>query len=600
MLNNIKLKSMHHSKPKPKSIANAGKVYSRLFKYVRNYWPFLVVALLGSVVYSGIDSWFIYFLKPLLNEGLVEKNSDFLKWAPVMVMVAFTFRGVASFFSNYFIAYVSRNVIMVLRQQLFAHLQKLPAKFFDNSTTGQVQSVVLYSVEQIANSSADVITTAVQSTFYVIGLLVVMFSISWKLSLMYFVIIPLIMGVMRFTSLRVRRLSLGIQDSIADLAHRTEENITGYKVVRAFDGQESEKAKFNQAAKENRQREMKVVASRAWSISGVQLLAAMALSVTVYIATLDISTQVLSPGGFVAIIAAMLALLKPMKDLTSMQNKLYRGLAGAQNVFELLDEVPEKDTGSETIIRSNGKVEFKDVDFSYFGKKQVLKNINLKVNSGEVIALVGHSGSGKSTLVNILPLFYANYSGEILLDGIPTRDYKLRDLRRQISLVSQNTVLFNDTVANNIAYGGKRGATESEIYAAATAAYAADFIRDLPEGINTLVGENGILLSGGQRQRIAIARAILKDAPILILDEATSALDTESERYIQKALEGLMKERTTFVIAHRLSTVEHADKIIVFDKGSIVESGCHSKLLGHNGIYAKLYKMQFKEPELVV
>jgi len=591
---------MHHSKPKPKSIANAGKVYSRLFKYVRNYWPYLVVALLGSVVYSGIDSWFIYFLKPLLNEGLVEKNNHFLKWAPVMVMLAFTFRGVASFLSNYFIAYVSRNVIMKLRQELFAHLQRLPAKFFDNSTTGQIQSVVLYSVEQIANSSADVITSAVQSTFYVIGLLVVMFSISWKLSLMYFIIIPLIMGVMRFTSLRVRRLSLGIQDSIADLAHRTEENITGYKVVRAFDGQESEKQKFNQAAKENRQREMKVVASRAWSISGVQLLAAVGLSITVYIATIDISNQVLTPGGFVAIIAAMLALMKPMKDLTSMQNKLYRGLAGAQNVFELLDEVAEKDIGNKVTKRALGKVNFENMNFSYSGAKQVLHDINLSVNPGEVVALVGHSGSGKSTLVNVLPLFYSSYTGDVLLDDVSIKDYKLQSLRRQISLVSQNTVLFNDTIANNIAYGGKHGASEGEIYKAAKAAFAADFIDDLPDGMQTLVGENGILLSGGQRQRIAIARAILKDAPILILDEATSALDTESERYIQKALDSLMRERTTFVIAHRLSTVEHADKIVVFDKGKIVESGRHAELLENSGIYAKLYKMQFKEPELAV
>lgn len=589
---------MHHSKPKPKRIAHAGVVYGRLFQYVRNYWPFLIAAMLGSVAYSGIDSWFIYFLKPLLNEGLVEKNSHFLKWAPIMVLLAFALRGVASFFSNYFIAYVSRNVIMRLRQELFAHLQRLPASFYDRSTSGQVQSVILYSVEQIANSSADVLTSAVQSTCYIMGLLIVMFSISWKLSLMYFIIIPLIMIVMRITSLRVRRLSLRIQDSIADLAHRAEENITGYKVVRAFDGQENEMAKFNQAAKENRQREMKVVASRAWSISGVQLLAAMALSVTVYIATLDISSAVLSPGGFVAIIAAMLALLKPMKDLTAMQNKLYRGLAGAQTVFELLDEVPESDQGTHTVDRVKGKMVFSHVGFSYAENKAVLHDIDFTVNPGEVVALVGRSGSGKSTLVNILPRFYANFSGDILLDDVSIRDYRLLDLRRQFALVSQNVMLFNDTIANNIAYGRSHNVTPEQITSAAKAAYALDFIEQLPQGMDTVVGENGVLLSGGQRQRIAIARAILKDAPILILDEATSALDTESERYIQAALEELMHNKTTLVIAHRLSTVEHADKIIVLDQGRMVEVGRHAELLARDGVYANLYKMQFKDIEV--
>lgn len=582
-----------------KPIANAAVVYSRLFKYVRNYWPYLILAMLGSILYSGIDSWFVYFLKPLLNEGLVKKNSEFLKWAPILVLLAFALRGVATFFSNYFIAYVSRNVIMRLRQDLFMHLQRLPARFYDNATSGQVQSVLLYSVEQIANSSADVITSAVQSGCYIIGLLIVMFSISWKLTLMYFIIIPLIMIVMRITSLRVRRLSLSIQKSIAELAHRTEENITNYKVVRAFDGQTSEIEKFNQAAKENRQREMKVIAARSWSVSGVQLLAAMALSITVYVATLDISSAILTPGGFVAIIAAMLALLKPMKELTSMQNKLYRGLGGAQTVFELMDEKPEEDLGTQTIQRAQGKIEFAHVGFAYEVDKTVLNDISFTINPGEVVALVGRSGSGKSTLVNILPRFYANFSGKVFLDNRSIHDYRLADLRRQFALVSQHVMLFNDTIANNIAYGRLNEVKESEIYAAAEAAHALEFITQLPQGLNTLIGENGVLLSGGQRQRIAIARAILKNAPILILDEATSALDTESERYIQAALERLMHQRTTLVIAHRLSTVEHADKIIVMDQGAMVEVGNHQDLLERDGVYAKLYRMQFRDVEVV-
>lgn len=551
--------------------------------------------MIGSAVYSGVDSWFVYFLKPLLNEGLVAKNQQFLRWAPLLVLVAFAIRGSASFLSNYFIAYASRNVIMRLRQDVFAHLQRLPARFYDNSSSAQVLAVLLYSVEQIANSSADVLTSAVQSFCLMIGLLTVMVTISWKLSILYFFLIPLVVVVMRMTSLRVRRLSLHIQDSITNLTHRAEENILGYKIVRAFDGQANEIEKFNSATRINRQREMKVIAARSFSISGVQIIAALALSVTIYIATLDINHSLLSPGGFVAMMAAMLAMLKPMKDLTAMQNKLYRGLAGAQTVFELLDEKPEDDSGTKTLQRANGKIEFSHLKFAYVPEKTVLHDIHFEVMPGEVVALVGRSGSGKSTLINLLPRFYTDFSGDILLDDVSIRDYRLIDLRRQFAMVSQNVILFNDTVARNIAYGRVTEVSEAEIYAAAKAAHVLDFVEQYPTGIHTLIGENGVLLSGGQRQRIAIARAILKNAPILILDEATSALDTESERYIQSALQALMRERTTLVIAHRLSTVEHADKIIVMDQGAVVEVGNHEDLLARNGAYAKLYKMQFKQ-----
>ncbi len=581
----------------PKNIANAYETYKRLFTYVRRYWPSLVIALVASMVYSGIDAWFIYFLKPLINKGLVAKDREFLKMAPLLVLVVFMLRGLASFFSNYNIASVSRNVIMKLRQDLFAHLQKLPARFYDHSTSGQVLSVILYSIEQVANASADVLTTAVQSGFFIIGLLIVMFKVSWKLSLLYFIIIPLVVLIMRYTSKRVRRLSLSIQDSMGHLTHTAEENIEGYKVVRGFGGEAYEAEKFNKATRVNRQREMKVVAARSWSVSSVQLVAAIALSATLYIATLDIAGSILSPGGFVTLIAAMLALLKPMKDLTTMQNKLYRGLAGAQTVFEMLDEKTEEDKGTRTVERARGKLDFRQVDFSYQPDKAVLHQIDFSIKPGEIVALVGRSGSGKSTLVSLLPLFYPQFTGEILLDDVSIREYHLSDLRRQFAIVSQQVILFNDTIRNNIAYGRFDKVSEAEIKAAAKAAYALDFIEQLPKGLDTLVGENGVLLSGGQRQRIAIARAILKNAPIFILDEATSALDTESERYIQSALDELMRNRTTLVIAHRLSTVEHADKIIVFDQGQIVETGTHTDLLSRDGQYAKLYRMQFKEIE---
>jgi subfamily B ATP-binding cassette protein MsbA len=581
-----------------KHIENAFVVYARLLTYVRRYWVSVVIAIAASIVYSGIDSWFVYFLKPLINKGLVAKDHGFLKMAPWLVLFAFGCRGIASFFSNYNIASVSRSVIMTMRQDLFRHLQKLPAKFYDHSTSGQLLTVILYSVEQVANASADVLTTAIQSSFLVLGLIIMMFTISWKLSLMYFLIIPLVAVITRITSLRVRRLSLSIQDSMSDLTHLTEENIEGYKVVRAFGGQAYEAEKFNKAARVNRQREMKVVAARSWSVSSVQMVAAAALSLTLYIATLDIANSILSAGGFISIATAMLALIKPLKDLTSMQNKLYRGLAGAQAVFEFLDQAVEEDSGTKNLDRATGKIEFSHVSFAYDKNKSVLQDISFEVPPGKMIALVGRSGSGKSTIVSLLPRFYSEYTGDIFLDGVSIRDYRLDALRRQFAMVSQNVILFNDTIANNIAYGCLDKVSESDIIAATKAAYAYDFIQQLPKGLNTLIGENGVLLSGGQRQRIAIARAILKDAPILILDEATSALDTESERYIQAALEELMRKRTTLVIAHRLSTVEHADNIIVMDHGKMVEMGTHADLLARDGYYARFYKMQFKEAEV--
>jgi subfamily B ATP-binding cassette protein MsbA len=587
--------TMALTKPENPSIANALTVYSRLFTYVRRQWLALIIALTASMLYSGIDAWFVHFLEPLLNKGLGAKNHEFLRWAPLMVLTAFVMRGLASFFSNYNIACVSRNVIMQLRQDMFAHLQRLPARFYDHSTSGQILSVILYSVEQVANASADVLTTAVQSFFLIVGLLIVMFSISWKLSLLYFIIIPSITIIMRFSSLRVRQLSLFIQQSMADMTHRTEENIDGYKEVRAFGGQAHEIEKFNKASRINRQREMKVVAARSWSVSSVQLIAALALSVTLYVATFDIASSVLSPGGFVAMVGAMLALLKPMKDLTSMQNKLYRGLAGAQTVFELLDQPAEQDAGTKTLARAHGHMEFMNVGFAYADKKTILQGVNFSVQPGEIVALVGRSGAGKSTLVNLLPRFYPDFTGDILLDGVSVNDYRLDHLRKQFSVVSQHVTLFNDTIANNIAYGRFGDVTEGEIRRAAATAHALEFIEQLPEGLNTLVGENGVLLSGGQRQRIAIARAVLKNAPILILDEATSALDTESERYIQEALEKLMRQCTTLVIAHRLSTVEHANRIVVIENGMVAESGRHDELLANNGMYARLYRLQFKD-----
>ncbi len=590
---------MTMSKTANKQPANAFYIYSRLFVYVRRYWRLLIIACIASMLYSGVDAWFVYFLKPLLNKGLIAKNRDFLKVAPFLVMAIFMFRGVASFVSNYSIASASRSVIMCLRQDLFAHLQRLPARFYDHTSSGQILSVLLYGVDQVANASADVLTSAIQAIFLVLGLIIVMFSISWKLTLLYFVLLPMVTIIMRVASLRIRRLSLSTQASIGDISHCAEENIEAYKVVRAFEGQIHEADKFNKATRINRQREMKMVATRSISVSAVQFIVAGALALTLYIATLDVAGAVLTAGGFVSMIAAMLGLLKPMKDLAFVQNKLYRGLAGAQNVFELIDEKPEEDRGQLNLHRARGKIQFSQVNFAYDDNRNILQDISFTVEPGEVVALVGRSGSGKSTLVSLLPRFYNEFTGSIQLDDVSINDYRLTDLRRQFAFVSQHVSLFHDTVYNNIAYGRFNQVRQEEVYAAAQASHALEFIEQLPQGFDSLIGENGVLLSGGQRQRLAIARALLKDAPILILDEATSSLDTESERYIQVALDELIKTRTTLVIAHRLSTVEHANKIIVMDEGRIAEIGNHQELIANNGHYAKLYRMQFKEAPLL-
>ncbi len=582
-------------KTETKQPVNAFYIYSRLFVYVRRYWRLLILACVASMLYSGVDAWFVYFLKPLLNKGLIAKNHHFLKMAPFLVMGIFIFRGIASFISTYSIASASRNVIMCLRQDLFAHLQRLPARFYDHTTSGQLLSVLLYGVDQVANASADVLTTAIQALFLVFGLIIVMFSISWKLTLLYFVLLPIVTAIMRMASLRIRRLSLSVQASIGDMSHCAEENIEGYKVVRAFEGQTYESKKFNKIARTNRQREMKIVATRSISVSAVQFIVAGALALTLYIATLDVSDALLTAGGFVSMIAAMLGLLKPMKDLAFVQNKLYRGLAGAQNVFELMDEQTEEDRGQYTLTRAKGKMEFSHVNFSYDETRKILDDVSLVVEPGEIVALVGRSGSGKSTLVGLLPRFYTGFTGDIKLDDVSVNDYRLTDLRRQFALVSQQVTLFHDTVYNNIAYGRLGRVSREEVIAAAQASHAMEFIEQLPQGFDSIIGENGVLLSGGQRQRLAIARALLKDAPILILDEATSSLDTESERLIQIALDRLMQSRTTLVIAHRLSTIEHANKIIMMSEGRVLEMGDHQALIERNGEYTKLYRMQFKE-----
>ncbi len=568
--------------------------YKRLLMYAAKFKTAIILGLLGSVLTSAVDAYFVYLLKPILDKGFIARQAHFIHWLPILILLLFLLRGLATFTSNYHMGYAARNIVMKFRQQLFARILHLPAAFFDKSTSGQLLSAVIFNVEQVAKASTDSIGVIVEESCFIIGLIIVMLKISWRLTIVFLIVMPIIAGISRYASKRMRRLSHSVQKSMGHVTHVLEEGIEGYKVVRTYGGENYEINKFNELSSDNTRREIKIIATNSLSSASVQLITAAAISAIIIIGTSNVIN--ISPGGFASFVSAMVTLLKPLKNLTRVSGTIQKGIAGAESIFNMLDEPVEQDTGTQTMSRAIGTVSYQNINFSYpSSQSNVLRDINFEVKPYQTIALVGRSGSGKSTIVNLLPRFYDDYQGIITIDGINIRNLKLIDLRKQFAMVSQNVTLFNDTIARNIAYGNFDQVSEAEIVAAAEASNAMEFIDDFPEGLNTLIGENGVLLSGGQRQRLAIARALLKNAPILILDEATSSLDTEAERIIQAALDKLMRNRTTLVIAHRLSTIENADKIIVLDKGEIVEVGTHTELLNVGGHYAKLHKMQFKE-----
>lgn len=566
-------------------------LYRRLFTYITPFWPILFLGVFANILYSGIDAGFTYMTRPFLDKGFIHLDMDFVKKIPFIVLIGITLRGLISSLGSYCMTWVARSVVKVLRQKVFAHIIRLPADFYDEATSGQMLSKILYDVEQVAQVSADALTDFVQNACLVIGLITVMMVINWQLSLMFLLTVPFVGLIVNYTNKRVRRISHKVQKTMSEVTEIAGEAIEGYKVVRIFGGEQYEVGKFNQATERSRQNDMKVAVSDAVNVSGVQFVIALGIAMII-MASIKLSTvMVITAGSYLAIIAAMLQLIKPMKRLTTLNVTIQRGLAGAESVFNLLDLPIEQEHGVVLAQKSLGQIEFKHVSYAYRKGKTILHDINFTIEPGTSVALVGHSGSGKSTLANLLPRFYEITQGMITLDGIPINQLNLVNLREQMALVSQHVTLFNDTLANNIAYG-RFDVTRQQIIEAAKLAYADEFISQLPQGYDTRIGENGVLLSGGQRQRLAIARAILKDAPILILDEATSALDSESEQYIQAALEQVMKNRTTLVIAHRLSTIKHADKIIVMQHGRIVEQGSHQQLLDVNGHYTQLYKVQ--------
>lgn len=582
------------------------KVYWRLLSYVWPYRLAFLLGILGNILYAAVDASLVKLLEPLLNEGFVSHNALFIRWIPIVLIGIFIVRGVASFLSSYFMGWVGRRVIMNIRQEMFAHALSLPTAYYDTITSGELLSKITYNVEQVANASTDALTDIVRESCTAIALIIVMLSVSWQITLFFIVVVPLMAMVIHVISKRMRTVSSHIQDSIGSVTHVAEQAIEGQKVIKAFGGKPYEVSRFNQVTQQNRRQEMKLIAVSALSIPIVQFIGSIALALMVYLATLNpeslLKTSV-TPGGFATIMTAMIALLKPIKQLMRVNNNIQKGLAGAASIFEFLDVEAEQDVGAQPLSQAKGAVCFDHVSFHYHRNQAepVLNQISFEVKPGETIAIVGRSGGGKSTLVNLLPRFYDATQGNIFIDGINIKDLPLKTLRSQIAIVSQQITLFNDTIANNIAYGRENTPLE-EILEAAESAYALEFIKALPQGIHTMIGENGVRLSGGQRQRLAIARAILKKAPILILDEATSALDTESERYIQAALEKLMSQCTTLVIAHRLSTIENANRIIVMDKGQIIEMGTHQELMLAKGLYANLRMMQYhdlSEPILI-
>ncbi|HEV7391537.1 MAG TPA: lipid A export permease/ATP-binding protein MsbA [Burkholderiales bacterium] len=571
------------------------QLYLRLLRFVKPYRGVFALALLGMMLVAATEPALPAMLKPLLDGTFVDKNERIMTWMPIAIVVLFIVRGIAEYLSSYSINWVGNRVVMDLRNAMFDKLLQLPAPYYDNYPAGNLISKVTFDVTQVTTAATTVLTVLFRDGLAAVGLLGWMLWLNWKLTLLSLAMTPAIIIVVRLISIRLRNSSRDVQRSMGDVTQVLQEAIEGHKVVKLFGGRQYEAGRFDSEANHVRRYLMKQATAAALSVPIVQLIAAVALAFIVSLATMQSSANEITVGGFVSFVTAMLMLNAPLKRVTSVNEPLQRGLAAAESVFALIDEPGEPDSGTVKIARASGALRFDRVSFAYPGAERLaLENFDLSIAPGETIALVGPSGSGKTTVANLVPRFYHVTRGRMILDGHDLENLKLESLRANIALVSQDVVLFNDTVAANIAYGTMKRVSEADIVAAARAAHALDFIEQMPQGMQTLVGENGVRMSGGQRQRLAIARALLKNAPILILDEATSALDSESERHIQAALETLIQGRTTIVIAHRLSTVERADRIVVLQQGRIVEVGSHPQLIASNGLYARLYRTQFQ------
>jgi subfamily B ATP-binding cassette protein MsbA len=590
-------------------------IYGRLLKYVLPMWAMFLFSVLGFSLYSGVQVLLADMMQLIVDYiggnmvkgdgGLSAKfmwmlgGDDFVLtdarlWIVVMMVILGIVRGWGYFAGNYFISIVSHSLVHNLRCELFQKMLHMPSTYYDQNSTGMMISKITFNVEQVSGAAVNATKVVLREGTFAIGLIMFLLYSNWKLTMVFFLALPLIAVIVYWVGKRFRKISKSIQNAMGDVNQVTNESISAYREIRLYDGVSYENKRFNEASQRNRSQNIKMAFYNAISPSVIQFPVVLATGVLVWIA-LGLGGE-MSPGAFVAYLSAALFLPKPMRQLADVSSTIQKGLAAAQDIFEFIDTDQEKDTGTYVSETTQGNIEIKGLSFAYAeGSEKVLRNVSLSVGAGQSLALVGLSGSGKSTLVSLISRFYDHTEGEILLDGIDVREYTLENLRDKMALVTQQVTLFNDTVFNNIAYGKMAGSSREQVRAAAEAAHAIEFIDQLPNGLDTMIGEDGVMLSGGQRQRLAIARAFLKDAPILILDEATSALDNRAENHIQQAMEEVMKGRTTIVIAHRLSTIEKANHIVVMEAGQVMEQGSHDELLALNKRYAQLYNKNFEE-----
>ncbi len=570
-------------------VADSKTLYLRLFAYAWKYKGVFLIGILGLVFLSATNTAFLATIKQVTDEGFVKQSPDKMALLPLMLFGLMAVRGLSGFFSGFAMRWVARRVVEDLRRSVFQQLMRLPITYFDEQSAGIIVAKITYDVEQMSGAATRSAISLVSDTLTALGIIGYMLYLDWRLTLIFALIAPIMAFYLRAMTPKLRNAGKQAQDSIGEMTKVAEEAISGQRIVKIFGASRYENQRFAKVAAKNRHMQIRLARLSGMNSMVIELLAAVSLGLVVYYAVGRFSA-----GEFAAFVAALLMLIAPIKHLTAMNEEVQVALAAAQSVFGVIDIEPEADDGKQVLARTHGEIEFKNVSLSYQNaKRPALNDISFTIKPGEKLALVGRSGGGKTTLVNLLPRFYELQHGQVLIDGVDMRTLPLANLREQFSLVSQDVILFNDTIFNNIAYGVLRDASEEDVINAAKAAHAWEFIQQLPQGLQNEIGDRGVRLSGGQRQRIAIARAILKDAPILLLDEATSALDTESEQHVQAALDTLMQNRTSIVIAHRLSTIENADRIMVMEQGKIVEAGTHDTLIKQNGHYAKLYQKQF-------
>ena len=569
------------------------KIYQRLLTYVKPYWKIFALSVFGMIVLALSQPAIAALMQPLMDGAFIEKDPETTRWVPILIILLFLVRGIASYISTVALNWVANKVVMDLRSEMFAKVLNLPQTWFDSSSSGSLVSRFTFDVTQVKEACTSALPTLVRDSFTVIGLLAWMFYVNWLLATVSIVSAPFIAGVMMIIKNRIRKMSRKVQESMGNILEVTSESLDGMREIKLYGAEAKEQQRFDDTANAHRKFSMKQIMAAAAAAPSIQLITAFVLAAIIVVAIKQAEADKLAVGEFVSFFMAVALIPGPLKRLASVNEYIQKGLAGCESVFSIFDTPEQRDEGTMVLDNAKGELVFNNVSYHYEGASDLaLKNINLSIKAGETLAIVGESGSGKTTLVNLIARFYETQEGTITLDGNRLQDIRLESLRQQIGFVSQHVMLFNDSVRNNIAYGMEQ-VDESRLEWAIDAACAREFVDQLADADTTIIGEDGTKLSGGQRQRIAIARALIKDAPILILDEATSALDTKSERHIQEALENLKQGRTCIIIAHRLSTVENADRIVVMHKGEIVEIGRHEDLIKQNGAYSRLHQMQF-------